>query len=387
MQLEHMRLALASRQQQALHRAESVTEPLAGGRLRARRDGVARDYLNFSGNDYLGLAGEMSLRQIYADAALCFGSAATGSPLVTGFHPVHQALCDELCDWLDVDDVLLLSSGFAANHAMMHTLVADDDLLLLDKLCHASMVEAALQKPHFQRFLHNDIGSLANKLAKSKQPTVIATEGVFSMDGDSADLVAIKAVANDSALLLDDAHGIGVVGEQGRGTLAAQGLHSRDVQCLMANFGKAIAAQGGFLAGNATVIDYIRQHARHYIYSTALAPAMCVLVRATIQQLRQQQWRRYKLAENIDYFRQQAALHQLPMTASTSAIQPILLHNASQALRVSEQLKSHGIWLSAIRPPTVPTARLRVTLSSAHQKEDILHLVQSIQTTLAEVIA
>lgn len=385
MQLEQMRLLLASRQQQALHRAESVTEPLVGGRLRAWRDGVARDYLNFSGNDYLGLGCDPALRQIYADAALAVGGAATGSPLVTGFHPVHQALRDELCDWLGVDDALLLSSGFAANHAMLHTLVADDDLLLLDKLCHASMVEAAMQKPNFQRFLHNDVGSLASKLSKTSKSTVIATEGVFSMDGDCADLHAIKQVAGSSVLLLDDAHGIGVLGDQGRGSLAAQGLTSNAVQCLMANFGKAIAAQGGFLAGSATVIDYIRQHARHYIYSTALAPAVCVLVRASIQAIRQQQWRRDKLMENIAFFRAQAAHYQLPFTQSHTAIQPIMVANSQQALVVSERLKSQGIWLSAIRPPTVPTARLRVTLSSAHQKEDILHLVQSIQTTLAEV--
>lgn len=384
MQLSTIQAALQQRQQQALYRREVVTEPLAGGRLRANVDGVARDFLNFSGNDYLGLAVDPQLRQVYADAALCFGGAATGSPLVTGYHPVHHALRDELCDWLDVDDALLLSSGFAANQAMLQALVGDDELLLLDKLSHASMIDAALCKGTFQRFLHNDMTSLSQKLANSHKATVIATEGVFSMDGDSPDLPQLLRVANGAPILLDDAHGIGVRGEQGRGSLADQQLHSRDVQCLMANFGKAIGAQGGFLAASSAVIDYIRQHARHYIYSTALSPALCVLVRASIQRIRQEQWRRDKLTDNIALFRALATAAELPVLASCSAIQPVVVTDSAKALAVSQRLRNDGIWLSAIRPPTVPTARLRITLSAAHQAEDIRYLVATVHQALTE---
>lgn len=379
-----MRQLLAEKQQQSLYRAEAVTEPLPGGRLRATVDGITRQYLNFSGNDYLGLAADTSLRQIYADAALCYGAASTGSPLVTGYHPVHQALSEELCSWLGVDDVLLLSSGFAANQAMLQALVADDELLLLDKLCHASMIDAAMHKPHFQRFLHNDMQALGQRIHKANQPCVIATEGVFSMDGDSPDLRLLLQTAGDSPVLLDDAHGIGVQGAEGAGSFAAQGLSAQHFQCLMANFGKALAAQGGFLAGSHDVIDFVRQQARHYIYSTALSPALCVLIRATIQRVRSEQWRRDKLCENIAMFRALADDLHLPLLPSHSAIQPILLASSDVALAVSQRLKEQGIWVSAIRPPTVPTARLRVTLSAAHQLEDIQVLASALQQALRE---
>lgn len=384
MQLAQMQQLLEQKQLLSLYRAEAVTEPLPGGRLRGSVDGVTRAYLNFSGNDYLGLAADTELRQIYADAALCYGAASTGSPLVTGYHPVHQALTEELCSWLGVDDVLLLSSGFAANQAMLQALVGDDELLLLDKLSHASMIDAAMHKPHFQRFLHNDLQSLAQRLRKADKPCVIATEGVFSMDGDSPELPQLLNAAGDTPVLLDDAHGIGVLGHEGAGSWAAQGLKAQQFQCLMANFGKALAAQGGFLAGNTSVIDFIRQQARHYIYSTALSPALCVLVRATIQRVRTEQWRRDKLQENIAAFQALALEHHLPVLSANSAIQPVLVDSSETALRVSQRMKEQGIWLSAIRPPTVPTARLRVTLSAAHQLEDIRVLVTSLRQAIKE---
>ncbi|HAT41777.1 MAG TPA: 8-amino-7-oxononanoate synthase [Rheinheimera sp.] len=384
MQLTYMRQLLAQKQQQSLYRAEAVTEPLPGGRLRATVDGITRQYLNFSGNDYLGLSADSQLRQIYADAALCYGAASTGSPLVTGYHPVHQALTDELCEWLGVDDVLLLSSGFAANQAMLQALVGEQDLLLLDKLCHASMIDAAMHKPHFQRFLHNDLQSLSQRLSKAQQPCVIATEGVFSMDGDSPDLAMLVKTAGETPVLLDDAHGIGVQGAEGAGSWAAQGLKAQHFQCLMANFGKALAAQGGFLAGSSDVIDFIRQQARHYIYSTALSPALSVLIRATVQRVRTEQWRRDKLQENIATFRALASDSHLPLLASHSAIQPVMMASSEVALAVSQRLKEQGIWVSAIRPPTVPTARLRVTLSAAHQVEDLQVLIGTLQQALQE---
>jgi 8-amino-7-oxononanoate synthase len=246
------------------------------------------------------------------------------------------------------------------------------------------MIDAAMHKPHFQRFLHNDLQSLAQRLHKADKPCVIATEGVFSMDGDSPQLPQLLNAAGDTPVLLDDAHGIGVLGHEGAGSWAAQGLQAQQFQCLMANFGKALAAQGGFLAGNKSVIDFIRQQARHYIYSTALSPALCVLVRATIQRVRTEQWRRDKLQENIAAFQTLAVEHHLPVLSANSAIQPVLVDSSETALRVSQRMKEQGIWLSAIRPPTVPTARLRVTLSAAHQLEDIRVLVTSLRHAIKE---
>lgn len=384
MQIAHMQQQVTERQQLSLYRSEAVTEPLPGGRIRGCVEGISRVYLNFSGNDYLGLAADPALRQIFADAALCYGAAATGSPLVTGHHPVHQALTDEICTWLGVADVLLFSSGFAANQAMIQTLVADDELLLLDKLCHASMIDAAMHKPHFQRFIHNDLAALARRLKNATKPCVVATEGVFSMDGDTPDLPALLQTTAGQPVLLDDAHGLGVHGQEGAGTWSEQRLSVTQFQCVMANFGKAIAAQGGFVAGSKTVIDFMRQQARHYIYSTALAPALCVLIRATIQQVRRDQWRRDKLRDNISYFRQLAAEHEVPLLPSHSAIQPVLMATSEIALAVSLRLKNRGIWLNAIRPPTVATPRLRVTLSAAHQREDIHLLVSALHQSLRE---
>jgi len=181
-------------------------------------------------------------------------------------------------------------------------------------------------------------------------------------------------------LLLDDAHGLGVLGHEGAGSMSAQGLENAQLQCLMANFGKALGAQGGFLAADAVTIDYLRQTSRHYIYSTALSPGYCEAIRLAIKACRAQQWRRDKLAENIGYFRDIALQAGLPLLPSQSAIQPLIVGESAQAMAMSQKLQECGIWLTAIRPPTVPKgqARLRITLSSSHSQEDLQCLVQNL---------
>ncbi len=372
-----MRQALAEREASQLLRRSVTIEQYSGRLLRV----ADKSYLNFSGNDYLGLATEPEVIKAYAEGAAAFGAGSSGSPLVTGQHQVHKQLSDTLCDWLGFEQVLLFSSGFAANQTMLQTLAQKGDTLLLDKLSHASLIDGALHSgAQLKRFAHNDLSALHASLIDVSQPLVV-TEGVFSMDGDSPDLTAVLSLCRQyqAPLLLDDAHGLGVCGPQGKGTAAAQGIVSSDLFCTMANFGKALGVGGAFVGGSKTVIDYLAQFGRHYIYSTALSPALCAAVIKSIQLCRSQSWRRDKLHSNIARFRALAA--DLPLLASQSAIQGLVLGDSARALNMSAQLKQAGIWLSAIRPPTVPkgSARLRITLSAQHTEQDLQLLVQQLR--------
>lgn len=372
-----MRQALAEREASQLLRRSVTIEQYSGRLLRV----AGNSYLNFSGNDYLGLATEPEVIQAYAEGAAAFGAGSSGSPLVTGQHQVHQQLSDILCDWLGFEHVLLFSSGFAANQTMLQTLAQKGDTLLLDKLSHASLIDGALHSDaQLKRFAHNSLPALQAALNDASQPLVV-TEGVFSMDGDSPDLTAMLSLCRQyqAPLLLDDAHGLGVCGPQGKGTAVAQGIVSSDLFCTMANFGKALGVGGAFVGGSKTVIDYLAQFGRHYIYSTALSPALCAAVIKSIALCRNQSWRRDKLHSNIARFRALAA--DLPLLASQSAIQGLVLGDSARALNMSTQLKQAGIWLSAIRPPTVPkgSARLRITLSAQHTEQDLQLLVQQLR--------
>lgn len=372
-----MRQALAEREASQLLRRSVTIEQYSGRVLRV----AGNSYLNFSGNDYLGLATEPEVIKAYAEGAAAFGAGSSGSPLVTGQHQVHQQLSDTLCDWLGFEQVLLFSSGFAANQTMLQTLAQKGDTLLLDKLSHASLIDGALHSgAQLKRFAHNDLSALHASLIDVSQPLVV-TEGVFSMDGDSPDLNAMLSLCRQyqAPLLLDDAHGLGVSGPEGKGTAAAQGVVTSDLFCTMANFGKALGLGGAFVGGSKTVIDYLAQFGRHYIYSTALSPALCAAVIKSIALCRSQSWRRDKLQSNIARFRTLAA--DLPLLASQSAIQGLVLGDSARALNMSAQLKQAGIWLSAIRPPTVPkgSARLRITLSAQHTEQDLQLLVQQLR--------
>lgn len=386
MQTSDMQLWLQQRREQGLYRQEQRVQTLPDGLLQWQGNTL----LNFSGNDYLGLASAPSLRQALAEAACSQGICSTGSPLITGYQPAHAELSSVLCDWLEVEAVLLFSSGFSANQAMLTSLLAPEDLLLLDKYCHASMQDLLLNEQHpFKRYPHQDFAVLAQHLAKAQdQSVVVATEGVFSMDGDITDCWALLAMLTpQQPLLLDDAHGIGVLGEQGRGSWHAQGVAANQLQCLMANFGKALAGQGGFLAGSTDVIDFIRQKSRHYIYSTALSPALCLAMVHSIDLCRREQWRREKLADNIAFFRELAVGAGFQLSASNTAIQPLICKDTTTAVQWSMALKSAGIWLHAIRPPTVPQARLRISLSAAHSTGQIRQLVDALIQTRPETPA
>ena len=378
--LQQFQQQLLQRKQQQLLRQPVLLDEYRGSVIRI--DG--KDYRNFSANDYLGLATEPVVLQAYAEGVLQYGAGSSGSPLVTGYHYVHQQLTDSLCDWLGFENVLLFSSGFAANQAMLHTLCNEQDTLLLDKLSHASLIDAARFGPStFMRFAHNDLVSLSALLGRSKDD-VLVTEGVFSMVGDSPDLASMLALCqqHQALLLLDDAHGLGVLGDEGRGSLAAQQISVTDVFCTMANFGKALGVGGAFVGGSNTVIDYLTQFGRHYIYSTALSPALCAAVVKSIELCRKDSWRREKLQQNIALFRELAS--DLPLLDAHSAIQAVVLGTEARVLSASLQLKQAGIWLTAIRPPTVPpgSSRLRITLSAQHSEQDIRMLVQQLRKVI-----
>lgn len=365
---------------QASHLRRRVVEVNGGNDVQLSANNNA--YLNFSSNDYLGLATDSSVIEASVEAARTYGIGSGGSSLVTGHSSLHQRLQDLICDITEQESCMLFSSGFAANSGVISALLQKDDLLIQDKLNHASLMEAGMQSDAtMKRFHHNDMTRLGQLLAVSNKQSVgsklIVTEGVFSMDGDEGELSSIDHLArqSDSWLMVDDAHGFGINGN-GRGSCAKANIQPN---LLMATFGKAIGTSGAFVAANSDVIDFLINTCRHYIYSTALP---IPVVAATIKsiELSQQTWRHDKLNERIEHFRSRAQRAGLQLMASSSAIQPIIVGASDKAIAMSDYLKSHGLWVSAIRPPTVPvnTARLRVTLSNNHQLSHIDTLVDSL---------
>ncbi|WP_410016007.1 8-amino-7-oxononanoate synthase [Sodalis sp. C49] len=340
-----------------------------------------RRYLNFSSNDYLGLARDARLVAAWRHGAARHGVGSGGSGHVTGHSACHEALEQRLAAWLGYERALLFTSGYAANQGAICALAGKDDQILADKLSHASLLEAASHAPaQLRRFQHNDAGSLA-RLAQTSCPGVrlAVTEGVFSMDGDGAPLAALHQVMGDTGgwLLVDDAHGFGVLGEQGRGSAWAQGCHP---ELLVVTFGKAAGVGGAAILCAQPVAEYLLQFARHLIYSTALPPAQVCAIDASLDAIIAGDALRARLQRNIDRFRQGAAGLGYPLGRSDTAIQPLLVGDNQLALRLSASLREQGCWLTAIRPPTVPPggARLRITLTAAHQDADIDKLLEAL---------
>lgn len=376
-------LSLAKREAAGLRRRLPVIERVSGRHLSAE----GKTYLNFAGNDYLGLSQSSELRTAADAAAHVFGVGAVASPLVVGHQAIHRQLEDELADWLAIESVLLFSSGFAANQALILSLLNKEHTVWQDKLNHASLQEAALLSPaRLRRFAHNNMAHLAKLLAP--QSGLIISEGVFSMDGDQghwSQLVEL-AQATHNWLMIDDAHGLGVLGKQGRGTLSAQGISPSRVQITMGTFGKALGVGGAFIGGSRALIDYLHNHARGYVYSTHLPPPQAAAVLAAVRLVRQADDKREQLQTNIAQFRAGAANLPYLLLPSTTAIQPLIIGDAELTVQLASRLRERGYWVGAIRPPTVPigAARLRITLSAAHTKADISALLAALTTASAE---
>jgi len=347
-----------------------------------------REMLNFASNDYLGLAGDPGLARAMADGALAWGAGSGAAHLVSGHLEPHEALEQELAAFTGFPRTLTFSTGYLANLAVTPTLAGRGDAVFADKLNHASLIDAMqLAKANgadVQRYPHNDVGALERLLAASTARTkLIVTDAVFSMDGDLAPLPALLALAErfDAWLVIDDAHGFGVLGAQGRGSLAHFNLPASPRILLMGTLGKAAGVGGAFVAGSATAIDYLLNKARSYIFTTAAPPAVACALRASLQRIAGGDALRRQLFANIARLRSGVATLPWTLPASMTAIQPLIVGDNQATLDLAQALWSRGLWVPAIRPPTVPrgTARLRICLSAAHTPDDIDRLVATLK--------
>nr|WP_241521067.1 8-amino-7-oxononanoate synthase [Kineobactrum sediminis] len=354
---------------------ESAQGPLV------RLDG--RDYLNFCSNDYLGLAAHPRIVASLREAATTWGVGSGASHLVCGHSAPHRELEEALAEFTGRPRALLFSSGYAANTGVLQALLKPGDTVLQDRLNHASLLDGGLHSgARFRRFAHNDCDALARRLAQAEGPTLVAVDGVFSMDGDSAPLEELARLCSEQEawLMVDDAHGFGVLGANGAGSVAAAGLNETQVPILMATLGKALGTSGAFIAGSELLIEALIQSTRNYIYTTAMPPAIAAASVTALAVLREEAWRRDHLGDLITLFRAGAKALGLPLMASTSAIQPLLVGDAGQAMLLSQRLREQGLLISAIRPPTVAagTSRLRITLSAAHDSAQVERLLATL---------
>lgn len=337
-------------------------------------------YLNFASNDYLGL-GSKQLDCIHSDLQ----TGSLSSALVTGYQSIHSNFEKRLCKLLGYESALLFSSGFSANSSVLKALFsqnsAKDSAIFQDKLNHASLIDGALNSTaKHVRFNHNDINHLRQRLEKTKAANkLIISEGVFSMDGDCAPIHDIAKLASDhnAWMMIDDAHSFGVVGDQGLGSIET-GIKPN---ILVITFGKAMASQGAAVLASKSVIDYLLQFNRDYIYSTAMSPLMVEAADFQLTQLLNAHTQRKVLKDNIRYFKDLCLKAKIPLMSSDTPIQPVILGSADATLFAQSKLREKGIWLTAIRPPTVAhnTSRLRITINASHSQEDIKILVDALR--------
>lgn len=376
---------LSERKSQHLHRS---SVPITGKQSRYVEVN-GKQFLNFSSNDYLGLASDPALVNAWKKGSDLFGIGSGGSYLVTGYNQVHHDVTQQLQEWLGVEAIALFSSGYSANQAIIKLLLSKDDLLIQDKLNHASLMEAGVNSPvKMQRFKHNNLQHLETILHSNAaiENKLVISEGVFSMDGDCAPIHSLQThcQSHQAWLMIDDAHGLGVLGKDGKGSASVQHVANSDIDIYMSTFGKALGVGGAFVSGSSQLIDYITNFSKPYIYTTGLPPAMVYCIGESARLVQSQQWRRDHLSELIDYFKLLATQLDIPLMPSNTAIQPVLIGLSDVAINVSQTLKEVGIWTTAIRPPTVPnnTARLRLTLTANHQKQDIDYLVKQIKQAI-----
>jgi len=347
--------------------------------------------LNFSSNDYLGLAQQS---ESLINAAKVWGMGSGASHLVCGHSNAHQQLEQALAESVGYPRALLFANGYMANLAVLQTLLKRQDFLYQDKLNHASLIDGGLlSNSQMRRYRHNDIEHLSHFLQRAQQKgtsanslSLVATDAVFSMDGDQAPLIELSTLCRqtNALLMVDDAHGFGVLGNQKHtGSLAEQGLKATDVDVYMGTLGKGLGGYGAFVAGSEEMIEYLIQFARPYIYTTALPAALASAMTDNLAIVMGGE-RQKQLNANIDYFRQQAQTRALNIMPSTTAIQPLMVGDDGAALVLSHKLKRAGLLVTAIRSPTVSkgSARLRITLTASHTEQDIDHLLDVLAINL-----
>ncbi len=379
--------ALQERKARHLYRQRQTVETPQAVHLRV--DG--RDCLSFCSNDYLGLATHPEVVRAFGEGLERFGAGSGAAHLITGHSCAHEALEEELADFVGRPRALLFSTGYMANLGVISALTGRGDTVFEDRLNHASLLDGArLSGARLVRYRHAAPDALASKLENSpaRGERLIATDAVFSMDGDRADLGALYrlAVQHDSWLLVDDAHGFGVLGEGGRGWFADQLGNAGPQAVLMATLGKACGTFGAFVAGSEALIETLIQAARTYIYTTAPPPALAWATRTALRVLQRSDERRGKLRSLVERFRSGAAQLDLPLMPSSTPIQPLVAGAASRALALSRALRERGMLVTAIRPPTVPegSARLRITFSAGHEEADVDRLLDALHTIMRE---
>jgi 8-amino-7-oxononanoate synthase len=378
--IDHFTQQLESLQTKQLRRTRRSVQAVRGVHLTV--DG--REMLAFCSNDYLGLAQHPALIDAARRGAAQWGVGATASPLVCGHTESHEALEGRIASFLGLPRALYFYAGFAANVGLVPALAGRGDALFCDALNHACLIDGArLSRADIHVYPHNDIVALERLLADSRAPRkIIVTDAVFSMDGDLAPLPSLLrlADAHDALLLIDDAHGFGVLGPGGRGTAAHFGLHSPRL-LVMGTLSKAAGAAGAFVAGNAAVVEWVMQRARSYIFATGAPPMITEALRAGIELIESDDWRRERLRQHVSRLRD-ALRDSKPgrLLPSDTPIQPIVIGDNGAALDRMARLWEQGLWVPAIRPPTVPvgTARLRVTLSAAHSEQDVDRLIEGL---------
>ena len=378
--LERLAVQTAEREHASLYRRLRTIEHAEGPWLES--DG--RRLLGFCSNDYLGLAQHPQLIAALKRAADDEGVGSGSAHLICGHRREHAMLEEALAAWTGRERALLFSTGYMANLGTMQALLARGDICVQDKLNHACLLDGAqLAGAELKRDPHADAAAAARQLAsRPDAAALLATDGVFSMDGDVAPLAELAALCTreHATLMVDDAHGLGVLGAAGAGSVAAAGLGQRQVPLLMATLGKALGCSGAFVAGSAALIDGLVQFARPYVYTTAMPPALAAAACTAVELARRDDWRRDRLQALITRFRSGAAQLGLPLMNTTSAIQPLLLGDAQAALDAAQRLEQRGLLVTAIRPPTVPPgqARLRITLSAMHADEHVDRLLDAL---------
>ncbi|UVJ43670.1 8-amino-7-oxononanoate synthase [Pseudomonas sp. LS1212] len=375
----NLRARLDERRAAALYRQRPLLESPQGPEVVV--DG--QPLLAFCSNDYLGLANHPEVIKAWRAGAERWGVGGGASHLVIGHSGPHHALEEALAEFTGRPRALLFSTGYMANLGAVTALVGQGDTVLEDRLNHASLLDAGLLSgARFSRYLHNDAESLASRLEKACGNTLVVTDGVFSMDGDLANLPALARVARARGawLMVDDAHGFGPLGANGGGIVEHFGLSQDDVPVLVGTLGKGFGTAGAFVAGSDDLIDSMIQFARPYIYTTSQPPALACATLKSLELLRSEHWRREHLANLIRQFRAGAEQIGLELMDSFTPIQPIMIGESERALRLSQMLRERGLLVTAIRPPTVPagSARLRVTLSAAHSETQVQLLLDAL---------
>ena len=378
--MKDLRPLLEQARRDHLYRSPRVLESPQQPEVRV--DG--KPMLSFCSNDYLGLAADERVARAFRAGIDRWGSGSGAAHLVTGHSRAHQQLEQELAEFTGRERALLFSSGYMANLAVITTLLGRGDTVVQDRLDHASLVDGArLSGARLLRFAHADLDAAKAQLGKATGEKLLAVDGVFSMDGDLADLPALAELCRkqDAWLMVDDAHGLGVLGAHGGGSLAHWRLDAQQAPVLMGTLGKAFGTAGAFVSGSEALIETLIQKARTYIFTTALPAAVAEATCASLKIIQQESWRRERLGELVEKFREAAIALDFELPPSPTPIQPLIAGSAATVLNWSSKLAEQGILVTAIRPPTVPkdTARLRITFSASHTDAQLQRLLNALE--------